>query len=195
VLISALVGAALNQHARVIAKSMMDERSLTPEAAHVVMAALKAMPEDPYGFKACMVTERELGLEWVRENFTGPDAGRQFTTGFLNEVGSPAGVAATIERMSGDELRVEIDKASLYYDELDRLWCQEGKEKEFAALEKRLEHGEFGPVAMAIAPAISKANSTYLKSRTSVAEFIGELAAYIREWKPVEVDGDRSVGG
>src|SRR5262245_60352256 len=49
-LISSLVAVAINGYAISLTRNTMAEKSLTPQAAHVVLAAFKAMPEDPFGF-------------------------------------------------------------------------------------------------------------------------------------------------
>ena len=67
-----------------------------------------------------------------------------------------------------------------YYDELDKLWGQPGKEKDFAGLEKRLVTGEFGTLAMVIAPSVSKANQSGLKAAAAVEGIEKDLEAFIR---------------
>jgi hypothetical protein len=179
-LISALVGVAINAYAANVTRNMMMEKSLTPEAAHVILAAFKGMPEDPFGYKTCLDMERNV-LHWTKTHFTGEHAGEEFNKAMADMGGSgnPAN-EAQLRKMNEAALGVELDKATRFYDELDKLWGQPGKDKEFADLEKRLEAGEFGSIAMVIAPSVSKANQSGLKAKATLDAIEKELGAYIR---------------
>ncbi len=178
-LISALVSVAINGYAISVTRNMMTEKSLTPEAAHLILAAFKGMPEDPFGFKTCLDMERNM-LHWTKTHFTGEHAGEEFSKAFLEIGEGQMPVNGDIKKMNEAALDAEIEKATKYYDELDNLWGQPGKDKEFAALEQRLEKGEFGTVAMVIAPAVWKANQSGLKAAAAVDGIEKELEAFIR---------------
>lgn len=184
-LISTLVAVAINNYAISLTRNTMTEKSLTPQAAHLVLAAFKGMPDDPFGFKTSLDMEKSM-LEWTRKHFTGEHAGKEFSEQYLapsNEgrIGAPSGV----EQMNQQELSAELDRAEAFYDELDKLWGQPGKEKELAALEGRIEAGDFGTVAKVLAPSVAKANQSSLKAQTAVDSVIKDLEAYLRG-EPVE---------
>jgi hypothetical protein len=184
-LISSLVAVAINGYAISVTRNMMTEKSLTPEAAHVILAGFKAMPDDPFGFKTCLDMERNM-LHWTKTHFTGEHAGEEFAKAFLDMGEGQMTVNTDIKKMNEAALEAEVEKATRFYDELDKLWGQPGKEKDFAALEKRLEAGEFGTVAMVIAPSVSKANQSGLKAAAALDGFEKELEAFIRGEAPAK---------
>ncbi len=188
-LISSLVSATLNQYAMVVTRNMMAEGSLAPEAAHIVLAAFRALPEDPFAFKECMQTERQMGIEWAREHFTGPDAGKQLAQMYLADADT-AEVKGQIEAMDETAMNADLDLMSRYYDELEKHWGQPGKEKEIGALEERLLKGEFGVIVRATAPALAKANRSNLGILASVENVVRELQAYIRDGKAAGSKGE-----
>jgi hypothetical protein len=188
-LISALVSATLNQHAMAVTRNMMAEGSLAPEAAHIVLAAFRALPEDPFAFRECMQTERRMGIEWAREHFTGPDAGKQLAQMYLADADTPE-VKGQIEAMDEAAMNADLDLMSRYYDELEKYWGQPGKEKEVGALEERLLKGEFGVIVRATAPALAKANRSNLGILASVENVVRELQAYIRDGKAAGSKGE-----
>jgi hypothetical protein len=173
-LISALVGVAINGYAISLTRNMMTENSLTPEAAHVILAAFKGMPEDPFGFGTCLDMERGM-LDWARKNFTGDQAGADFSKQYLGEANSPE-----IEKMNQQALDAEIDKTAAFYDELDKIWGKSGKDDEFHKLEQRVEAGEFGTVARVLVPSVFKCNQSGLKANAAVEGIEKDLEAFIR---------------
>jgi hypothetical protein len=178
-LISSLVAVAINGYSISLTRNMMEEKSLTPQAGHEILAAFQALPEDPFGFRTCLDMERNM-LTWTRNNFHGEHAGEEFAKAFaaIDDVDSPQ--MTDVKKMSEAAMSAELDKASGYYDELDKIWGKAGKEKEFGELERRLVAGEFGQLAKVIAPAVSRANQSGLKALAQMQEFEKELGAYVR---------------
>src|ERR1051325_8307505 len=178
-LISTLVAVAINQYAISVTRNLMTEKTLTPEAAHVVLAALKGLPEDPFGIKSCLDMERNM-LHWTKTHFTGEHAGEEFSKEMGQMVGGKDAQYENIKKMDEAAVAAEVDKASKFYDELDKLWGRPGVDKEFASLEKRLEAGEFGTIAMIIAPSVSRANQSGLTGGGALQPSERALEAYIR---------------
>ena len=188
-LISALVSAAISQHAIAVTRTLMDEGSLAPDGAHIVLAAFRGLPEDPFAFRECMQTERQMGIDWAREHFTGPDAGRQLAQMYLADADTPE-IKGQIEAMDEAEMNADLDLMSRYYDELEKYWARPGKEKEIAALEERLLKGEFGAIARVTAPALSRANQGNFRALAAVETVIKDLHAYIRDGKAAGSKGE-----
>jgi hypothetical protein len=182
-LISSLVAVAINGYAISLTRNTMTEKSLTPQAAHVVLAAFRAMPEDPFGFKNSLDMEKSM-LDWTRKHFTGEHAGKEFSEQYLVMGDNPKYGDTGVEKMNQQELSAELDRTQAFYDELDKLWGRPGKEKEIGALEARIAGGEFGSVAKILAPAVGKANQSGLKSRAAADAIIKDLEAYIRAEAP-----------
>jgi hypothetical protein len=193
-LISSLVAVAINAYAATVTRNMMTEKSLTPEAAHVILAGFKGMPDDPFGYKTCLDMERNM-LHWTKTHFTGEHAGEEFTKAMAEMGGGNANNEAELKKMDEAALAVELDKAARFYDELDKLWGQAGKDKEFRDLEDRMSNGEFGNIAMVLAPAVSKANQSGLKAKATLEAIEKELEAYIRgEPAPESKDSKPATG-
>jgi hypothetical protein len=188
-LISALVSAAISHHGIAVTRTLMDEGSLTPEGAHIVLAAFRALPEDPFAFRDCMQTERQMGIDWARVHFTGPDAGRQLAQMYLADADTPE-IKGRIEAMDEAEMNADLDLMARYYDELEKYWGHPGKEKDIAALEQRLLKGEFGVIARVTAPALSRANQGNFRAIAAVDSVINDLQAYIRDGKAAGSKGE-----
>jgi hypothetical protein len=175
VLISSLVSAAI---ANVAAEEAEAEMSvLSPEARQSVAAALTTMSQgDPFQMKGAVRGEQRMTTGWIKAKFQGPNAGREYAAMMAPGEQAPSAAETKAQQalsvMNGQQLSAAADLLNPYYSEALKVWDAPDSFDQLSKLGGRVEGGEFGPMGVALAPALSKARASELKAKKRI-----ELAA------------------
>jgi len=182
VLISALVGAAVNQVAVITTEQMLKGNELTPESARLILNAFKSMhTDDLFGSRTSIRLEGWMATQWPRQHFTGPTAGADFYKEMSGMGANAEAPPEPLAALDGEGLAAELDKLTAYYDEVQRAWDSPKAQVELLAIQAKVADGAYGEAAKVLAAAFSKAHSSVEKSLAAIQKSITLLETYLRE--------------
>ena len=176
VLISSLVSMALAGLAADEAQVLAESGKLTETGRDAIVAALQPLNTvDGFGAKRCIEMERRITVDYLRGMLTGPEAGKKLSEADLIQI--PEELKKQIFELDEAGVGADLDLLNGYYTGVLRAWDDPAHAAEFAALEKKVESGEFGLIAKVLAPAMSKAKTADIKGADRVREVLQVLAS------------------
>ncbi|MFT5424864.1 MAG: hypothetical protein ACI89L_002667 [Phycisphaerales bacterium] len=177
ILISSLVGMAMNSFGNTIGAQLAQAGSLTPEAARSLLTAMRHVNvENPCGLRGAVIGERDIMGNYFIENFTGPDAGA-WVMSFAPEMFDVETASSTspVGEMSGAQLRRDIQGFRRFYDDTLAVWDQPNAADQITELSKGIETGEYGEFAKLFAASLSKSRQNMDRFRKDHAEAITQM--------------------
>lgn len=178
-LISSLVAAAIATSAGQETVVLADSGRLTPAGRERLLAAIDELQNDDlFGFRAAVNGERVLVGDWIRREFTGPDAGAEFAREYTAMLGGQAefpAAARAVSKMDEAALNKEIDRLDTYYDRAVAALGAPDPQAEFTKLDDAVAAGEYGPLAQLIAPSFSKAQASFARAASRLAATADKL--------------------
>ncbi len=177
-LISSLVAAAVVSAACEDVNAMIELKRLDAHSREAMLTDLRAMQEpDALGFRASInINERNL-LRWITDKVQAeradPKRVWQALGALLGKQTAPIGKA-----LSEEALAAELKLHDALYDALAAAWTTADAERDLAALEKRVEAGEFGTFAQTFGPTVTRAKQGEAKALATIAQTITALENY-----------------
>lgn len=178
VLISSLVGVAMASAAHAQVTHLHEAGVLAPAHVQAILAELQRINlEDPYNVRGSIAMERDIARDWLKRKFTGAGAARDFLAQMTAWDPDQPSEDPELTSMNQDAFYAQVDRASEYYDELLAVWGDEDAQEKLAALNERLEAGEFGRVAMYMVPALGKLRESASRFSNETRVLMESLAA------------------
>ncbi|HLP84514.1 MAG TPA: hypothetical protein VK157_09205 [Phycisphaerales bacterium] len=181
ILISGLVGAAINN----LACSWIDERlhagTLSTDSAQQLLSNLRSMQNDDlFSLNASVQGEWDIFDAWFKNKFAGEDAAKQLAEAIpaLSD-GNAAPADAIISAMSRKELDASIARMRDFYTDIADVWSKPDGRERIAKLSTAVTAGDYGPVAQRLAPALDKSWASDKKGRETYENTMKLLQAYI----------------
>ncbi len=179
-LISALVSVAVFTTADEVAiRAEKQGVFRDPAARRTVREALNRLdPQDPFNVLGGLGGERDIYLTWMQEQYKGERGGARL----IDELGPFAEentdqTRSAVEIRDAESLDVYFVLLRAYYDQVFEAWLKDDAADRLRELEGNVKKGEFGPLAVMFAPALSRANAQdrrardmYLAAKARVAE-------------------------
>jgi len=200
-LICSLVGEAIQALACISVQERLDAGELDVETVRVILNAAKGnVGEDTHLYVESIAMEEYMAVDWVKEHYTGPDAGEKLLTdlsGFNDEEVPGEDV---VSKMDGATLSREVEKTRAYYQKVREAWHEADATEKLKTLSADVEAGKFGKVTLAIG-AFDKAHRSMSKGKEQLATTIKNLELFVRgEYvkpadKVVEVKGGAKPAG
>jgi hypothetical protein len=185
VLISTLVGIAINKLAGMTIDPWLDDGTLPIDTAQACLNAYRSLPkDDPFGVEAGITGERDWFIKWVRETYKGEQAGREFAEEMASFVDvTAAGPVATqrLEAMDEEDFGAELDRLAGYYQEAVEEWGKPDAREKLEALAEKVGKGEFGAAAPFLAPALGTVHASDKAGRDEIERMVNRLTRYIGE--------------
>lgn len=179
VLINSLVGIAIanvgHKQAERLAKLELEDAD-----RQALLAAIDSLSSyDPYDVIDAIKMEQEILRTWVTQRFSGENAAADFyemMTPMANEGAADDEARATFASMDEEAFRTAVEKAASSYDVvLDALYADDMNER-LAKLEKRVEAGDYGPVAMIVIPSFAKVAESAQRAKVDLASVREQIA-------------------
>jgi hypothetical protein len=179
-LICSLVGEAIQALGCISVQERLDAGELDVETARVILNAAKGIVgEDAHLYVESIAMEEYMAVDWVKEHYTGPDAGERLLTdlsGFNDEEVPGEDV---VSKMDGATLSREVEKTRAYYQGVRAAWHEADAAERLKALSADVEAGKFGKVTLAIG-AFDKAHRSMLKGKEQLATTVKNLELFVR---------------
>jgi len=174
-LISSLVGEGMVRRARVEVGVLVASGGLTREARDTVLGAMDTLdPDDPFGVRRAILGERDIFLQWISDQYNGPDAGADFVREMLPKLegipSEPNENSRALSRMDGDELRADFVKAERFYDDILDSWDRPDEGEQTRRIIAGIENGRYGIVGHYVLPAMSKIRDSDDRTVVALAE-------------------------
>ena len=177
VLISSLVGLAIHNAGKAELEWLATNGHLSDAGRKNIGDAVEQIPaSDPFRFHDAIKMERDIALEWIKKEFTGPAAGRRFLEQFAMPANDDDAAAAEVGKYNAEQLAEGVDMMRPAYDEAIAAWGKPDAVERLRAIEGRVNSGEFGPVAKLMFPALNRSHEAYergIKDAMMVREMVG----------------------
>lgn len=173
ILISSLVAMAIGNLGVGITDALIDQGVLSAEDAGIILEAIFAGDEDDrYGMRAAMLGEWQLMSAYIVSNAPDTDAGAWL----FEETGIPSesDEAQKLERMQKDALLRELGGFAAYQGEVLSAWDEQDADR-MNESEQRLIDGDYGSLAMIIAPSVTRAFDSHLKAKSEMEALVERL--------------------
>lgn len=184
VVIGSLVGAAIVELARVETQKLLDAGRLNAGQARVIVASLdRVLTDDPFHGLGVLRAEASIMTAWIKFEYQGEGAGKELGRLLaLAESGEAHGrrVRRELGRMNGEQIATMTDRMAEGYDALIEAWRADDPGGAVGEVERRMEKGEFGPVAGVLMPAMGSFHRRTLESEANLRKLRGELMAVPR---------------
>ncbi len=177
VLISSLVGLAIHNAGKTELEWLVTNGHLSDAGRKNIADAVVQIPaSDPFKFHDAIKMERDIALEWIKKEFTGPAAGRRFLAEFAMPANDDDAAVAQVRKYNAQELAEGVDMMRPAYDEAIAAWGKPDAGERLRAIEGRVNSGAFGPVAKLMFPALNRSHEAYergIKDVMMVREMVG----------------------
>lgn len=166
-LISTLVGAAIAKSADDEVKVLVGSGKLGESDRVLLLEAVRSLKNDGLRFHAALEGEHRITSVWLKKEYTGPGAPARFVKEFMDmsKEASEADKhrADAVASLTPAQFAEAASKMDTYYADMLRAWDGPEPKKALVLLETRLANNEYGPIAQVLAPAMSKARSSFDK--------------------------------
>ena len=174
-LISSLVGNAIASLGMSEMKVLAESGKLTEEARAELRNALDGIDkEDPMRIRAAIVGEQTVMLEWIRNSFTGQDAGARLAEVVFQFQGAEGPLyqvhRAIVEKLDEKGVARELEQTEKGYQAMLDAWDAPDPVKACEEVAARMQKEEFGPLAAELCPAVSKARAAAERFEREVKE-------------------------
>lgn len=177
VLISSLVGVAMASAAHAQVAHLHESGAFTPAHVQAILAELQRINlDDPYNVRGSITMERDIARDWLKRKFTGETAARDFLSLMTAWDPDQPSEDPELTSLNQDAFYAQVDRAAEYYDELLSVWGEEDAQTKLAALNERLEAGEFGRVAIYMVPALGKLRESATRFSNETRDLMASLA-------------------
>lgn len=169
ILISSLVSMAIAAGANEEVTALVASGRLTGEARDTIAGAISRFDQaDPFGTRRSVGGEREITVNWIRTNFTGPHAGKNLMDQYGAALqGDRPGVGRVISAMDERRLAEALDQLSTYYDAGLAAWDRPDAVAHLDTLAEQAA-AKFGPLADMIAPALGRARRSDFEAQAAL---------------------------
>lgn len=175
ILISGLVGQAIASTAAAEARALASTGRFTPAQRDQLVAAFRALQNDPISMKAAVEGERDIFLSWVGQTYSPAGGGRALAERIAPvTTNDPAKAAALANLSSADFLR-DLARARTAFDEILAAWDKPDAQQAIEAVENRATKGEFGVIATVLLPSVSRARGAADRFRNELSSTIEAL--------------------
>lgn len=179
-LICSLVGEAIQALACNQVQAMLDAGNLTPEAARDVLNAARGLvSDDTHNYLGSLRMEEFMAVDWVKEHYTGPDAGARLVDDLTDFEGSDETPYESVRKMDGATLSREVERTREYYTKVREAWNDANSSEKLKVLSADVEAGKFGKVTIAIG-AFEKCHRSMLKGKEHLATTVKNLELFVR---------------
>jgi hypothetical protein len=182
ILISGLVGAAMNSLTCSWVEDRLRSGTLSTDSAQQVLGTMRPMnTEDVFGLRDSVMGEWEIFDLWFKEKFQG-ERGAKELADFMPMV-SGDGLQPTdevIRKMDRNQLDAAVARLKDFYVDSAAIWDQPKAHDELLRLATAVTSGEYGVVAQRMAPSLVKAWSADKKGQGTFEATKKMLEAYIQ---------------
>lgn len=183
-LISSLVSAAMLALTQSASNTLMNRSELTPEAARIVLNSLREFERnDLVGLHSAVKNEGRIATDWVRDTFSGPNAGKELAEMF-GEFNQEKDRSKALTGLDAAALQADLKLSAEYYARVDAAWGTPGCLDTLKALEADVLAGKYGVMAQVISPAFQKSYTSELRVRSEFAATIKRLELVTRGEDP-----------
>lgn len=173
ILISSLVAMAIGNMGTELTGQLIDDGVLDAGGARVILDAIRAGDaEDRFGMRGAIVGEWRLMSEFLVSNAPEEGAGRWLFT--QAQIAEDSAAAKKVARMDRDALLRELGGFAAYHGELLAAWDAQDADR-LDACEQRLIAGAFGPLPELLAPSVTRAYASHVKSMAQYDALIERL--------------------
>lgn len=157
--------------------------SLTNTGREAILAAARQLDTpDAFGARAAIRGEGVMIQKWVKARCTGPDAGKKFVQLILPAVeGGENNASGEVQLKLGsaDEatLHADLDKAIRVSNDALAIWDQPDAADRLKEIASRVETGQYGIAARAIAPAFTRYHTATQKALAKLQVLQASLKA------------------
>lgn len=179
-LICSLVGEAIQALACISVQERLDAGELDVETARVILNAAKGnVGEDTHLYVESIAMEEYMAVDWVKEHYTGPDAGEQLVNDLAGMEGDEASGFEDIRKMDGATLSREVEKTRTYYVRVREAWKSPASVEQFKLIAADVEAGKFGKATVALG-AFDRSHRSMLKGKEQLATTVKNLELFVR---------------
>ena len=161
-------------------QAMLDAGNLTPEAARDVLNVARGLVgDDTHNYLGSLRMEEYMAVDWVKEHYTGPDAGARLVDDLTEFAESDETPYESVRKMDGATLSREVERTREYYTKVLEAWNDADASEKLKALSAEVEAGKFGKVTIAIG-AFDKAHRSMLRGKEQLATTVKNLELFVR---------------
>lgn len=192
IIISSLVGQAIFTFADQTAQFGFDRAAFDPTDIAPMLSAVEWLgTKDPFNYVEATLGEQEWIVDWMLREFDGEDGPFRFAQALDSYSFPNNDRIAAIALLDQEEFRAAAEQYRHMLDEVAAIMTLEDPETARAAMQewdKRLEAGEFGPLAMAMSSTFGSTLERKLRGEQRVAERTELYRSIVAgEIKPVEI--------
>lgn len=185
ILISTLVGIAINRLAGATIDPWLDDGTLPMETAQACLNAYRSLPkDDPFGVELGIAGERDWLLSWVRSTYKGEHAGREFAdemASFVDVTAAGPVAKQRLEELDEAEFAAELERLAPYYGAALKAWNEADASARLESLAEKVTRGEFGSAAPFLAPSLGTVHVSDKAGRAEIERMMKRLTQYIGE--------------
>jgi hypothetical protein len=182
ILISGLVGAAMNSLACGWVQERLQSQMLSTESAVQVLSTMRTMNEsDLFGMHEAVRGEWDIMNAMLASKFAGEEGPRrlsEYVVTLSRDGVHPADEA--ISKMTRKEFDDAIVRMQAFYADSAAAWDKADAQEQLSRLATAVASGEYGPVATRLAAVLDRAWSADKKARDTFATTKKMLEAYIQ---------------